>query len=372
MAQSSMLELLALTDAAVKGLDKSVRSSSASSRSSRGSTRKMQQPDSPSRDSGVCRTNTLTDRTRNRGHVIHDSDESTTASDVLITSTTVDPDQHSFLLQNEKDLSNVSKCSKISIGSENFNNSGTQKVKISTKRLREIKSPFDGNVSPRADVNEDKIPAVLGKVSQNGSGKTIDVRSKENSSEIDINDRNLNRNAFQKAVPSKTHKIQSAPRGLSSSSGSSKSSPRGLGGDELTKSSPRGLESEKLIIRSAPRGLTETGGSQTDDHFFPVSQTHESENFEEFTPRDEGKELMKRKGRGTALESKTQVTPPKRRYGGGKQKTTEVFVERHTPSKRTLPGTKKLQEDVESHSDHGKDPLLDLSGSVDLLPQTDG
>ncbi|XP_069118021.1 TALPID3 protein-like [Argopecten irradians] len=320
MAQSSMLELLALTDAAVKGLDKSTRSSSASSHSSRASIRKSQYHDYPSHDSGICKTNTVTDKTG--GHIIHDSDESTTASDVLITSTTVDPaDQRSFLLQDRENLSNVSKCSKISIGSENFNTSGAQKVKISTKRLREIKSPFD--VSTRSREIKENVKDSVSAVKK--AGKSTEVLDSAHTSNINSDDKNLSKNAITKPVVSKTSKVQSAPRGLS----------------EVSKKDDK-----------------ET------DHFFSPMQTQRSETFDEFSPRDDGKELIERKRTGSAYTTPSN-TPDS--YRVSKQKAAEVFVERHTPKKMTQPDRKRYFE--ESQSDHGKDPTLDLSGSVDLLPE---
>ena len=65
-----------------------------------------------------------------------------------------DPNDKSLLgersVQNEGDnASALSKCSKSSYGMDNFNSSGPQKVKISTKRLREIKSPLE---SPRDEM----------------------------------------------------------------------------------------------------------------------------------------------------------------------------------------------------------------------------
>ncbi|XP_033735933.1 protein TALPID3-like isoform X2 [Pecten maximus] len=325
MAQSSMLELLALTDAAVKGLDKSTRSSSASSRSSRASVGKSQYHDSRSHDSGICKTNTATDKNEGQviRHLVHDSDESTTASDVLITSTTVDPDQRSFMLQDEENLSNVSKCSKISIGSENFNTSGAQKVKISSKRLREIKSPFD--ISPRDGGNKENVKGSVSAV-RKAPAKSVEIPVDVHASDINSDDKNLSKNAIAKPVISKTSKIkiQSAPRGLS----------------EGTK-----------------RDYTEN------NHFFSPMQTQRTETFEEFSPRDEGKELIERKG------IRSHITPPNTPdpYRVSKQKASEVFVERHTPKKMIQSERKTHLE--ESQSDHGKDPTLDLSGSVDLLPE---
>jgi len=92
------------------------------------------------------------------------SDVSTTASDILIRSTheEVKP-QVTEIVRKQQDSnshtsSTSSKCSKTSYGAENFNSSGPQKVKISKKHLKEIKSPYD---SPRSVESDEKVPSAL-------------------------------------------------------------------------------------------------------------------------------------------------------------------------------------------------------------------
>jgi len=92
-------------------------------------------------------------KTADEGVRMHSSDESSTASDILIRST-LERSLHSPILPDKQESnghssSGSSKCSKTSYGVENFNSSGPQKVKISKKNLREIKPPFDKD-SPRS------------------------------------------------------------------------------------------------------------------------------------------------------------------------------------------------------------------------------
>ncbi|KAL4237540.1 hypothetical protein ACF0H5_002254 [Mactra antiquata] len=133
-----------------------------------------------SHDSGVIsKTQTISEKSKSRGATLvspqgntlkeHSSDESTTASDVLIRST-IDKSDRSILAEEQNGGSNgsnhgsssgSSKCSKTSFGVENFNSSGPQKVKISRKHLREIKPPFEDG-SPRSSASSDgKVPSAL-------------------------------------------------------------------------------------------------------------------------------------------------------------------------------------------------------------------
>ncbi|XP_052275900.1 TALPID3 protein-like isoform X2 [Dreissena polymorpha] len=123
-----------------------------------------------SQDSGVVSKTQTAQPSSLRNEVPGEtSDVSTTASDILIRST------HERSMQvvevvNEKtqggtnghySSSGSSKCSKTSLGVDNFNSSGPQKVKISKKHLREIKSPYDED-SPRTSVSSDgKVPSAL-------------------------------------------------------------------------------------------------------------------------------------------------------------------------------------------------------------------
>ena len=136
-----------------------------------------------SRDSGVgSKTQTLSDHLQKKGAVapgvppidgsLHErsSDESTTASDVLIRST-LDKSERSILETN----GSISKYSKSSFGVENFNSSGPHKIKISKKHLREIK-PFDDGQNPRSSSDSDgKVPSSL-------LGKSKSSKSNSNSS----------------------------------------------------------------------------------------------------------------------------------------------------------------------------------------------
>ncbi|KAJ8308317.1 hypothetical protein KUTeg_013191 [Tegillarca granosa] len=217
MEESSYLELLSITDAAVKALNKSARSNSlASSRSShsgQGSARqrsdgtKSDNPESGARqdrgspDSGICKTYTAADSQHQKvtdcfkDEVIpldRSSDESTTASDVLIKSTLADPADQS-ILEVMQNASSISKCSKSSLGADNFNSSGPQKVKISTKRLREIKSPFENDQKGPKN-NTENIPPALS--SKNENDKNNSVKTKKFSPEA--TNRNYVKNEMEK------------------------------------------------------------------------------------------------------------------------------------------------------------------------------
>lgn len=135
--------------------------SSTSSRSSSGSKKKSL---SELPDSGIGQTEDKSQKTQPTHSAEveeleisqHSSDVSTTASDVLIRSTTAAPGERSVLDDKSfqsVDTSNISKCSKYSFGKENFNSSGPVKVKVSSKLLREIKSPLE---SPREELDANK------------------------------------------------------------------------------------------------------------------------------------------------------------------------------------------------------------------------
>ena len=130
----------------------------------------------------ASKTQTLSDHQQKKGAItqgvlpldgsLHErsSDESTTASDVLIRST-LDKSERSILDTN----GSISKYSKSSFGVENFNSSGPHKIKISKKHLREIK-PFDDGQNPRSSSDSDgKVPSSL-------LGKSKSSKSNSNSS----------------------------------------------------------------------------------------------------------------------------------------------------------------------------------------------
>lgn len=168
----------------------------------------FQQVHDTSHDSGVIsKTHTASENmktggitlTTDKGYHEHSSDESTTASDVLIRST-LEKSEHSLIIPPQNGDSNghsssvSSKCSKTSFGAENFNTSGPHKVKISKKHLREVRPPFD-KVSPRSSVSSDgKVPSALlsneGKGPGNGSYSNGNGRSKGKEEVISSNDSN--------------------------------------------------------------------------------------------------------------------------------------------------------------------------------------
>ncbi|XP_063426718.1 protein TALPID3-like isoform X2 [Mytilus trossulus] len=138
MSDSSLLELLSVTDKAVKALNKSHSMHSEHSLESSVESTVSQS----SADHGIKSQI----EHKKQEPICYQSDVSTTASDVLIRSTLIDDEgkQHlSSSLVAVRGEKNESKCSKTSIGIDNFNSSGPQKVKMSTKKLREIRSPRD-------------------------------------------------------------------------------------------------------------------------------------------------------------------------------------------------------------------------------------
>ena len=165
--ESSIFELLSVTSAAVKALDKSPRSNasdssqSASSKEKHSSKSLLRSKDLTEHlitDSGIGKTVSAEEENKiSNIDLITDpyspeSDQSTTASDVLIRSTLVDPNEKSNLSLNS---SHTSKSSQSSRNLENFNHSGTHKVKISRKHLREILSPIDITSKPNLIENGD-------------------------------------------------------------------------------------------------------------------------------------------------------------------------------------------------------------------------
>lgn len=158
------MELLELTDAAVKALNRSSRSqSSASSEASVRSKVSLSKEDSGIRTlTPLVETKSPmavpreTNNENNNG--LRSSDDSTTASDVLIRSTIADR-ENSLL---ELNASNISKSSKTSLGVSNHNDTSSRKVKISSELLREIPSPLNFNQSGNLDMSSNElIPPAL-------------------------------------------------------------------------------------------------------------------------------------------------------------------------------------------------------------------
>ena len=180
MSQSSILELLSVTSNAVKALDKT--SSSKSSGSGGGTPRgegwndvENQPPtvsgqdlhinSKSSGDSGVGKTETRSNQATGRVESstgVHDSDDSTTASDVLIRSTLVEVDPANKPTSlNTSAASQGSRCREL----DNFNVADAKKVKVSKKHLKEIVSPRDSFGS--SDQPGQNLNAVLSNQNQN-------------------------------------------------------------------------------------------------------------------------------------------------------------------------------------------------------------
>ncbi|KAL5009232.1 hypothetical protein ScPMuIL_014813 [Solemya velum] len=162
-----MMELLNVTDAAVKALDRSSRSLSSVSSGASGRSKVSESKEgSKTADSGFKTLTPLietespvtrkVDNENNNG--LRSSDDSTTASDVLIRSTIADKDTSLI----ELNTSNTSKCSKSSLGGSSFNDTGSLKVKISGRLLREIPSPHEMKRSENMDISSKEwIPPAL-------------------------------------------------------------------------------------------------------------------------------------------------------------------------------------------------------------------
>ena len=159
MSQNSILELLSVTSNAVKALDKtnSSKSSGSGGGTPRGEGQKDEAENQPpaasgqdpydnsksSGDSGVGKTVTKSNQADGRTEsatAMHDSDDSTTASDVLIRSTLVERDSsHKPTSLNASATSQGSRYREL----DNFNVADAKQVKVSKKHLKEIVSPQD-------------------------------------------------------------------------------------------------------------------------------------------------------------------------------------------------------------------------------------
>ena len=409
-----MEELLAVTDAAVKALNKSTRSlfSTGGSHSSKRSTiREEIEGDNPiSKDSGI--TKTKTDGAQN---LESDSDVSTTASDVLIRSTIADPDERSFQdIGRDEVASNVSKCSRASIGSENFNTSGSYKVRISTKKLREIKSPFE---SPR-DIQIENHTTQLSSQQQN-------IKSQLAFKNNYVGDENLGSSSMDKEMPGKkldtlrkskenpfngTHINQtikvSAIRHVSPREVEVKrtSRPTSAGSDKIqkNKSGPSSIASEdsqKPKSRptsacsqtssrastacsgassrpsSAPRGLTEienakkksatqnTRSYDSESIYTVSSQNSTPRHFPTKTTNDAHSPRRDLRG--------VEFSPSDKSAGG----SPGVYVQKHTPRKKIHPEERKklfIEDECYesgSGSELGHQKKGEINTSLDMVPQ---
>ncbi|KAL8601313.1 hypothetical protein ACOMHN_054607 [Nucella lapillus] len=162
MSQNSLLEVLSVTNNAVKALEKTSSSKSSGSewgtpRSGVSGTGKDNAENHPplysqeahdnsrsSADSGVGKTATQSNQAKSIWEnlpALHESDDSTTASDVLVRSTLVEPNPTDHTGLNSSASSQGSRCKDL----DNFNVADARKVKVSKKQLREIVSPREAH-----------------------------------------------------------------------------------------------------------------------------------------------------------------------------------------------------------------------------------
>ena len=232
MSQNSILELLSVTSNAVKALDKT--NSSKSSGSGGGTPRAggreddaenqppaghEQDPHSNSKssaDSGVGKTVTKSNQAVGRTEspmVMHDSDDSTTASDVLIRSTLVEGDpSHNPATVDTSAASQGSRCREL----DNFNVAEAKQVKVSKKHLQEIisaRDSFHGNERPEqnfTDALSHQNPNSMANLNTNNNRAAGKQREKHENGKVI--------NGFSGNVPS-------IPAKHSSSDGNSKNFP---------------------------------------------------------------------------------------------------------------------------------------------------
>lgn len=295
-----------------------------------------------SHDSGVVsKTQTVSEKSKARGatlvsptdDTLHErsSDESTTASDVLIRST-LDKSERSILAEghtgNNGSSSGSSKCSKTSFGVENFNSSGPQKVKISRKHLREIKPPFEDG-SPRSSASSDgKVPSALlngaGAISRHRNGQEVEVVTSSNDS---------NGDKFPQ-----------------------RSFPRNAGGSEqfkvekVRKSADKIYEDINMVPKSKPRTHHNV---QSDDKFDKISQSSAGS-----SKSGDSRQTGDVKRSQTAKADK--ISDPSKQL----RSTPKYYVERHTPQK-----SQARTEDKELGIDlpERKNLLQDLEDSVEIV-----
>ena len=317
-----------------------------------------------SRDSGVIsKTQTFSENKGKKGVItagivqafgsLHErsSDESTTASDILIRST-LEKSERSIHETN----SSASKCSKSSYGVENFNSSGPQKIKISKKHLREIK-PFDDGQNPRSSSDSDgKVPSsLLGKEHRSGSSKS----SKSNSNSSSGSDSNGSATRLETKV---TKHIEtgvghaSVNVNVAKNTNSKLSAPSGKLG--APPSFPKGVDN--LLSKKQPvRKLTEKA--------MPVD-------LQQGKGRPPVRESVSQKTRTTELETSTHefgnVNVNAGHENGGTdnpldqlRSTPKYFVERHTPEKKQQA---VAEREVHALIPERKNLLQDLEDSVEI------
>lgn len=325
MSDSSLLELLSVTDKAVKALNKSQ-----SSRSSQGSDVSLTSQRSHTKDSGIkSQTENIRSKIEKDGADL--SDVSTTASDVLIRSTIIDEQQKSpssvGSTNGAKLSSSDSKCSRTSIGVENFNSSGPQKVKISTKKLREIQSPVGSDIiSPRSDIISPPLVTQkhrnLGKSDKVLQEKPLVTRHFTGDSDFKLQKKQGSKKSFP---PSNVVSLQDQNESQNNANSSDYKKPsvdKNLGIDSPVTPDDIGVSPDNI------------GGTPD---YMGVSPDYK--NGEVFIQSSEK----------------------------GSNDSHDVIVERHAP-KITHPTKETLMRDNEE-TDRIRRKLLELEDSIDLIPQ---
>ena len=322
--------------------------------------------DEISRDSGVIsKTQTLSDNKGKKGVItagivqangsLHErsSDESTTASDILIRST-LDKSERSIHETN----SSASKCSKSSYGVENFNSSGPQKIKISKKHLREIK-PFDDGQNPRSSSDSDgKVPSsLLGKEPRSGSSKS----SKSNSNSSSGSDSKGSATRLETKVtkhiePGVGH--ASVNVNVAKNTNSTLSAPLGKLG--APPSFPKGVDNllskkqpvRKLAEKAMPVDLQQGKGNTKPPVIESVSQKTRTTELETSTHEFGNANVNAGHENGGTDNPLDQL-----------RSTPKYFVERHTPEKKQQA---VAEREVHALIPERKNLLQDLEDSVEI------
>jgi len=197
-SKSSANELLSITDAAVSALSKTsnprvktyVRNNEPYSMFQNGISL-LSPTDSPPQPiegrSNQCQTSSSDQNVTGQ---LSDGSRSTTASEILIKSTMNDKDILSC--HNSSNLSDVSKCTTTSEASSAFITGQAQRVKIPSKKLKEIKSPFENrevektnavskHVGHRSSAGKhDKQDAISARSNKTVPTSAVTTRSRQN------------------------------------------------------------------------------------------------------------------------------------------------------------------------------------------------
>ena len=276
------------------------------------------------------------------------SDVSTTASDVLIHSThersAVNVISENGLLEN---ISTTSKCSKTSFGVENFNSSGPQKVKISKRRLKEIKDPFQEDMLRSSASSDEKVPSSL--LSEDGKPKRGSRTISERSSE-------------SKSGKSETGSHHGENGTTGKNSGREKLAVnKGAPGNNDAKRNgnfPQGIEMGQITVEKVRKSTEKDYGN--------VNLSKKSRNNSALTQQTaNGKERPKMSEK-SKLENGAVIKEPEVPVDVNHLRSTpKYYVERHTPQKMQTKLT-----DTENKVDplpERKNLLKDLEDSVEII-----